>query len=423
MPRVKHLLSAGLLLVSAATVAWAQGGLLRGTAVDTEGEPLAGVRVTVTSEELTSFHEALQTDDDGEFTLRFLTGQTQYRYRFLLEKPGYESVVAELSPSGTRQTREEFVLEESETEAVERHGDLSSVVTGTANVAIRAFNAGLTAQRDGDLETARTKFEEAIAEDPELGPAHAALSQVLSDQGEHAAAVESADRALALDAGRAEALRVKYQALRALGEKEAAEAVAAELETVEDAVVSARRNYNEGAEAFRGDDTDTALARFREATELDPSLVEAHHALATVLLAEGRYEEAAESAEKALDLGSDNVQTLRVLYDAYQFLGRFDELAEIAPRLAEVDPEFGGHKLLEQAAERWNAGQADAAVSLARQALAIDPGLGKAYYFIGLDHAARGENAEAVEALRKFVEMAPDDPEAPGAREMIEYLE
>ncbi|MDX1632211.1 MAG: hypothetical protein R3234_10135, partial [Thermoanaerobaculia bacterium] len=128
-------------------------------------------------------------------------------------------------------------------------------------------------------------------------------------------------------------------------------------------------------------------------------------------------------AEKALDLGSDNVQTLRVLYDAYQALGRSEELAEIAPRLAEIDPDFGGHKLLEQAADRWNAGQTAAAVALARQALAIDPGLGKAYYFVGLHHAAKEENAEAKEALRKFIELAPDDPEVATARQMLQYLE
>lgn len=125
----------------------------------------------------------------------------------------------------------------------------------------------------------------------------------------------------------------------------------------------------------------------------------------------------------ALSLGSEDVRTLRVLYDAYDALGRHDELTSIAPRLAAVDPDFGGAKLVEQAAELWNAGQADKAASLARQALAIDPNLPKSYYFIGLDHLSRGENAEARAALQKFIDMAPDDPEAATAGEMLGYIE
>lgn len=152
-------------------------------------------------------------------------------------------------------------------------------------------------------------------------------------------------------------------------------------------------------------------------------LLDAHHAVATLLLARGEHAAAAESAQRALDLGSEDVRTLRVLYDAYDALGRHEELTAIAPRLAAVDPDFGGSKLLEQAAELWNAGLADKAASLSRQALAIDPNLAKAHYFIGLDHLSRGENAEAREALQKFVDLAPDDPEAATAGEMLGYIE
>jgi tetratricopeptide (TPR) repeat protein len=425
MSRTSHLPTVGVFLVLALTAGagWAQRGAVRGTVVDADGNPLSGVQVTVSSEQLPSFHHDLQTDEDGQFTVRFLSNQTQYRFQFLLEKPGYQSVVEELSPSAVRQSRQEFVLEASKTRAVERHGDLTSVVTGSTNVAIEAFNEGLTAQRAGDLDTARAKFEGAIAADPSLGPAHVALSQVLLDQKRYAAAVESADKALALDTGHIEALGVKYEALRAQGKKDEAEAVAAELESVEDAVASARRIYNEGGEVYQAGDVDTALEKFRQAAELDPSLVEAQHAIATLELAQGRPEAAAEAAEKALALGSDDLKTLRVLYDAYQALGRVDELTEIAPRLAAVDPEFGGAKLVEQAAERWNAGQTAEAAALARQALAIDPSLAKAHYFLGLDHLSKGENAEARKSLERFLELAPDDPEAATAREMLGYIE
>ena len=423
MFRPSHILRTVAVLALFASQGWAQSGLIRGVVHDADGNPIAGVKLTVTSEQLTTFRKTMTTSKKGTFTLRFTALQGQYQYELLFEKPGYQSFSQGMSPSVMGEVREIYVMEVSETKVVARHGDLSAVVTGSGNVAVDAFNAGLSAQRGGDLATARVKLEEAAAVDPDLVPAQIALAQVLLDQKEYAAAVGRADRALELAPGRAEALRVKYQALRALGESERAEAVAVELEQAEDAVASARRLYNEGGEAFQANDHDTALASFERAAELDPSLIEAHHAIATLQLAKGNHEAAAEAAKTALSLGSEDVRTLRVLYDAYDALGRTDELTGIAPRLAAVDPDFGGSKLVEQAAELWNRGQTDKAASLSRQALAIDPGLAKAYYFIGLDHLSRSENAEARATLQKFIDLAPEDAEAATAEEMLSYIE
>lgn len=423
MHRPSHVLTFAALFAFLVTPVLAQGGLFRGTVVDNDGNPIPGVEVTVTSQQLSSFRKTLITGKKGDFRLRFQSTQIQYRFDFLFQKPGYQSFTVPISPSAVQQMREEFLMEESQTQVVESHGDLASVVTGSSSVAVEAFNAGLSAQRGGDLDAARIKFEEAVAADATLAPAQIALAQVLLDQEEYAAAVGASDRALQLSAGRAEALRVKYQALRALGKNEEAGAIAAELGQAEDAVATARRLYNEGGEAFQLNDLDTALAKFQRAAELDPSLTDAHHAIATLEFAKGNHEASAQAAEKALALGSEDVRTLRVLYDAYGALGRIDELTEIAPRLAAVDPEFGGSKLVEQAAQLWNAGDAARAVSLARQALAIDAGLVKAYYFIGLDHLSREENAEARAALQTFIDRAPEDPEAATAKEMISYIQ
>src|SRR5690606_29857572 len=120
--------------------------------------------------------------------------------------------------------------------------------------------------------------------DPDLGPAHVALAEVLLDQGEHEAALGHAERAQELAADRAAALAVAHRALRALGRREEAEAVAGELAAAEDAKATARRVYNEGGEAFTAGDEERALASFLRAAELDPTLREAHHAIATLRL-------------------------------------------------------------------------------------------------------------------------------------------
>ena len=256
MSRTRQILIAGALLALLAIPTWAQTSLLRITVVDNDKKPISGVQVTVTSEDLASYRKSLTTDKKGSIKLRFQQNQLQYKFDFLFEKPGYQSFTVPLSPSLTQQMREEYVMDEAETQVVQSHGDLGAVVTGSSNAAVEAFNAGLTAQRAGDLATARSRYEAALAEDPELSPAQLSLAQVLLDQGDFAPAVAAADRALEMPVNRADALRVKYQALRALGKKGEAEAVSAQLAEADGAVASAKRLYNEGGVAFQAGDSE-----------------------------------------------------------------------------------------------------------------------------------------------------------------------
>ncbi len=423
MQRMRQILSIVTLLILFSALAEAQNGLLRGIVVDAEQNPIAGVRVTVTSEQMGSYRKQLTTTDKGEFKLRFQANQAQYVFQFLFEKAGFQSFTQPLSPTMTRAMREKYVMDPAQSQVVESHGDLSAVITGSSSAAIDAFNKGLAAQRAGDLAAARVSLEEALAADPSLTSAYIALAQVLFDENDYSEALAAADSALEFVPGGVDALRVRYQALRALGQGKEAGGVALQLEAAEGAVAAARLLYNEGGEAFQAGDRETALVKFRRAAELDPTLMDAHHAIATLELAQGNHGASAAAAEKALGLGSEDVRTLRVLYDAYDALGRTDELLDIAPRLAAVDPEFGGAKLIEQASEMWNAGQAERAVSLSRLALVIDPSLAKAYYFLGLDQLSKGNNEEARTALEKFISLAPDDAEAPTAREMLTFIE
>lgn len=423
MHRLRHSLPILALLVLCAPQVHSQTGLLRGTVVDNEDNPVAGVEITITSEELASYRKQLTTDKKGEFKLRFQANQAQYVFQFLFEKPGFQSFTQPVKPSLTQAMKERYVLDPAESRVVETHGDLGAVISGSSNAAINAFNEGLAAQRAGDLGKAQSKLEEALESDPSLSSGHIALAQVLLDQADHAAALARADQALELAPNSVDALKVRYQALRALGRKDEADGVAQELEQAEGAVATALLLYNEGGEAFQAGDKATALVKFRKAAELDPTLIEAHHAVATLELAAGNHAASATAAEEALAQGSEDIRTLRVLYDAYDALGRTEDLTEIAPRLAAVDPDFGGTKLLEQAAENWNAGQAEKAVQLSRLALAIDASLAKAHYFIGLDHLSKSQSAEARASLEKFLELAPDDPEAATAKEMLSYIQ
>jgi tetratricopeptide (TPR) repeat protein len=219
------------------------------------------------------------------------------------------------------------------------------------------------------------------------------------------------------------ALRVRYQALLGLGRRDEAEEAKAELRKAEGLSTTAKSLYNEGSKAYQEQDLDTALAKFREAAAKDPSLFDAHHAMATILIHRGEHAAAAEAAERALQLSPEDPRTLRVAYDAYRGVGDRERAAEIAGRLAAADPEFGAVGLLQQGGDLFNTGDVEGARGLLEQALALDPSLSKAYYLLGLCALSSGDYAQAKQRLARFLELDPDAADAPTAREMLGAIE
>lgn len=414
------LLPSAALVLSAVAPATAASGRFRGEVVDEAGTPLAGVSVTVTSADLPTFTEQLETNKRGVFTLQ--VARVEPTYTLQLTKPGYRSLKADIQIKATEMQRETYTLSVvagEEAAATEPTPAASTAV----NAAIESFNAGLRAQRAGDLATARTRFEEALAEDDSLAPAHIALAAVYLDLGQHEQALASADRGLELRPADREALRVRYEALRGLGRRDEAEAAQAALKEAEGESATAKRIYNEGSEAYQAQDLDQALAKFQEAARMDPSLFDAHHAIATILVHRGEFAEAVDAAERVLQLAPDDPSALRLGYDVYNGVGDAERAAEIAGRLATVDPEFGAVGLLEEGNSRFTAGDVEGARAILEQALAVDPDLAKAHYLLGLCEVNAGNNEAAQRHLSRFLELEPDAPDAEAARQMLSAIE
>ena len=62
------------------------------------------------------------------------------------------------------------------------------------------------------------------------------------------------------------------------------------------------------------------------------------------------------------------------------------------------------------------------AYALFEQSLAGDPAFAKTHYMLGMCHINRGENADAREHFEAFLAMAPNDPDATTAKEMLSYI-
>jgi tetratricopeptide (TPR) repeat protein len=180
--------------------------------------------------------------------------------------------------------------------------------------------------------------------------------------------------------------------------------------------------FNEGAEAAQQGDSATAKAKFAEASKIDPTLAPVWTGLATLAYADKQYAEAIANAEKARALDPQDAKALRILAEGYQQVGDAAKAKEMSALLAGVDPKAGAADLYNQGIREYNAGNMAGALALFEQSLAGDPSFAKTHYMLGMCYVSTGEGAKAKQHLETFIGMAPSDPDAATAKEMLAYI-
>jgi tetratricopeptide (TPR) repeat protein len=186
--------------------------------------------------------------------------------------------------------------------------------------------------------------------------------------------------------------------------------------------------YNEGVSALKNNDLAAAVSQFEQAAALNPELADAHIVLAEVYMEQKRSADAAAAAARYLALKPGDPRGLRVNYDALKASGDETKTKAALDALMAADPKDAetAVRLFNEGAERTRTGSYDeAAVYFERvtQIAPDDPKFAKAHYVLGLSYAKDdAKKAQAKEHLQKFLQLAPSDPDAETARQMLDYL-
>jgi tetratricopeptide (TPR) repeat protein len=221
---------------------------------------------------------------------------------------------------------------------------------------------------------------------------------------------------------------VLYPAGTAAGDLAAAAATAKNREEFEaakkaaEAKAGAVDTFNAAVPLFNAGDLDGALAKLQEAVGLDPGLAPAHYVMGKIYERKGMLPEAIAAAEKAVELNGEDARALVLRYDLYQRAGDAAKAQEALAALTAKAPAAAAKALYQQGKALFDAGRTKEAKALLEQAVAADPANGRVYYELGLCHVNLNEIPQAKAAFEKFLAQAPDDPEAPMAREMLSAL-
>lgn len=411
--RMLAILAATLLV---ATAAGAQTfGRVKFQVTTPDGEPAAGVKITVTCTERGGYSQELKTNKKGEAVLSVVDATKVYQYR--LDYEGYPALEDEVKPALRQTLTREIVLMPTASAAPPASAE------ARLTPAQQAFNAGITAVQADDLATARAKFEEAAELDPKLAPPHLALAGLALDDQDYEAAVRHADRVIELDPDNARAYRILHAAHTELGNKKEAKAALDKLGGLGEGADAAAVIYNEGVAAFRVGDNATAEGNFLRALELQDDLTPAMTALAILYMQDGRHAEAAAMAERLLAREPGDARMLRLRWEAYRAVGDEAKEKEAFDALATADPQVLAKEFFNEGARLFEAGNVEAARQQFESVLKIDPEYARAHYQLGLCLVNAGDTAAAREHIQKFLELAPDDPEAATAREMLGFLQ
>jgi tetratricopeptide (TPR) repeat protein len=199
--------------------------------------------------------------------------------------------------------------------------------------------------------------------------------------------------------------------------------------------------FNQGMEALKTKQFDTAIQAFTKAGQLDPkqhvvwgNLAESYAELAktkTGAEQDAAHNEAIANYNKALELVPNDASYRNNLALVYARMKKFTEMEGELTKAVQLDPTNAGRYYFNMGAVLTNNGQTDAACMAFQKATQADPNYADAHYQLGICMTSKAQTKsdgtlafpEGTEAaFQKYLELRPDGPYAESAKGMLQTM-
>lgn len=234
-------------------------------------------------------------------------------------------------------------------------------------------------------------------------------------------AAAEAEKALELDPADQRAMQLRYEAYMQAGETTLAAEAARALATSGATAEVAGRAYNEAVDAYQAGDRATARRMLEQAVMVNPDLARPRLFLAAVCREEDDLDRAEAEVTAVLQREPTNPLALRLGYEIAAVRGDWTTEMGMAEKLVEADPGYAGEQFLARAVELYDANRFAEAAGMASLVVQVTPDDAKAHFILGMASFNMGQSEMAREHLARFVELAPEDPDAAIARELLSY--
>jgi len=181
--------------------------------------------------------------------------------------------------------------------------------------------------------------------------------------------------------------------------------------------------FNEGVAILESGDNPAALEKFLEASEIDPDFVPAANATAAIAMELKNFAVAADAAENLARLEPDNVTAISTAYYAELMLLDMERFIPSARRLADASPEVVSNEMVQHARVLFDNEELAGSRTLLEIIVEREPEVAEAHLQLGLTCNMLGDTECAKAALARYLELAPDGPDAATAQSLLDYLQ
>ena len=298
-------------LIAAPSYAGIQGRAT-GKVLDSAGNPVEGVTLTVTTAGIRNFKLSVTTRKDGSFG--FIVNDATLLYDVKFEKDGYRPInlpKQKLSTIEVTNLPNQTMLKTSEAPA----GGTGAVPAQQAppsasEAAAIAYNAGVDLLNAGDKAGAEAKLKEAVAKNPDLPQAWNALATVAYENKDYAHALEYGQKALDLDPTATGLYGMMTDSAEKSGDKKAAAEWRKKYEEVN--ADSPDILFNKGVDAYNKGKMKDAEASLQKAVDVKPDFAMAHYLLGMTSFNLNKKAQAREHLQKYLELDPNGKEAATV---------------------------------------------------------------------------------------------------------------
>jgi tetratricopeptide (TPR) repeat protein len=285
-----------LVVVAAAHAYAGSQARIAGRVIDSDGQPIAGAEVTITSADVAAFEKIVTTGKKGEFKVLILDATR--RYLLHVEAKGYQGQERPFKVGvGTSDSFFEFTLSTvSEAQA-------ASVGEIREQPGYKEIGEARKLYEAGDKAGALSKFEEAVAARPDLVPALTAIADISLELGQPEKALAAARQCLEIDEESIDCLAIAINATNALGDEAARSEYMVRYRNLnpDDPALL----YNSAAVFLNKLDDEGARPLLERCIEADPEFPPCHFEYGMLMLRTGDMEGAKKHLEKYLELAPD----------------------------------------------------------------------------------------------------------------------
>ena len=181
------------------------------------------------------------------------------------------------------------------------------------------------------------------------------------------------------------------------------------------------KKYRKGNDWFARSFYEQAAKSYRQAIELEPDNPIYYNNLGLSLTYLERYNEAIAAYTRMLELQPESYTAAKSAGDLLgiqkkhqEALPYFKKAADLSPDDPEAFYSLGECQL--------NTGAISGALASFTKTIEIEPGYAQAYYQLGMLYVNQNNKEEALKNLEKFIKLAPFDPNAAVAKQLVEHL-